>query len=144
MKNKQHLLKSLASPSFMGFLAFSGLLQADLMAGGTQQVPSKTLEESSSVQTHPNAKIITTPDGSTVQIESDGTKIIKTPDNTSIEVKPDGTKLIKNADGSLIEKKVDGTKIIKKPDGTVIQVKPDGAKTIKNADGSTVEVKPGS
>lgn len=78
MKNKQYLLKSLFSTSLMVFLTLAGFLQSNLMAEDTQQVPSKMMEENSSVQ-----------------IQPDGTKLIQGANGSSIQIKPDGTKIIK-------------------------------------------------
>jgi hypothetical protein len=44
-------------------------------------------------------------------------------DGTSVQVQPDGSKLIVKPDGTKVEVKADGSKTITKPDGTKIEVK---------------------
>ncbi len=92
MKNKHYLL----SASLIGFLTLGGL-EANLMAADTQKGSSTMMEE-----------------GTSVQIEADGTKTIKKSDGTLIQIKPDGSKLIKEADGTSVQIKPDGTKDHKK------------------------------
>lgn len=104
MKNKQYLWKFLALTSLMAILGIQGNLKAD-----APQAPSATVQ--------------TRPDGTTIQIESDGTKIIKKPDGTTVQIKSDGSKLIQRPDGTSIQIESNGTKIIKKPDGTSIEIK---------------------
>jgi len=104
MKNKQQLLKSLLS-TFLMFLTFSGL-QTNLIAGDTS---TKTFQDE---------------EGSSVQIDADGSKTIRKADGTTVQVKADGSKFIRNADGTTVQIDANGTKTIKKADGSSIQVKP--------------------
>ncbi len=48
---------------------------------------------------------------------------IKEKDGTTIQVNPDGSKKIQKPDGTLIEVHADGTKSIRTPNGTTIEVK---------------------
>jgi hypothetical protein len=114
MNNKKHLSKYLLSIPLMSFLTLGGFLQGNLMADDKMDADSSSA----------NSKFFQDEEGSSVQVEADGTKIIKRNDGTIVQVKPDGTKFIRSADGSTIQVGPDGTKIITKPDGSTIQIKP--------------------
>lgn len=132
--------KQLFSLSLAGFLAINGFFQTNLIAGHS----SSSKETDSSVQTYSTKDSKTNSDGTTIQINQDGTKVIKTKNNTTIEIKPDGTKIIKKPGGVMIQKNPDGSKLITKPDGSSVQINSDGSKLIRKADGTIKEVKPDS
>lgn len=82
------------------------------------------------------------PSAQIVQGQPNDSKLISTPDGTSIEIKQDGTKVIKEPDGTIVEVRADGSKKITKSNGTTIDERSDGSKLVTNPDGSTIEVKP--
>jgi ABC-type Fe3+-hydroxamate transport system substrate-binding protein len=74
--------------------------------------------------------------------EKEKAKVIKDTDGSTVEINADGSKLIKKAEGTTVNVKADGGKVIHAPDGTTIEIQADGKKIIKNADGSEIEVHP--
>lgn len=135
--HSRYQLKNIFPRALVALCLLAGLIQATLFAGYGQngyQVADNTMQSQ-------NNRMITRPDGSSIEIEADGTKTIKTKDSL-IQVKPDGTEIIKNADGTTIQRNPDGSKSIVKPDGTSIQIQADGTKVIKKANGKQIEVKP--
>ena len=70
-------------------------------------------------------------------------KTIKAPDGTTIEMKSDGSKVIHSSDGTVIQKNADGSSVVTETDGVVVEVKADGSKTIKKPDGTVINIAPG-
>lgn len=55
---------------------------------------------------------------------------IQDENGTTVQIEKDGSKTIKKADGTIVQVKPDGSKLIKTPEGTTIQIDANGKKQI--------------
>jgi hypothetical protein len=107
---------------------------------GEPEEPEETAEPQGSVPPPQRPQPYSGPDvpeGSTIEINADGSKTIRCPDGYIATKYPDGTEVHKMPDGTTATKYSDGTVHGEHPDGSVTTEYPDGTTKYWGPDGTT-------
>jgi DUF4097 and DUF4098 domain-containing protein YvlB len=83
---------------------------------------------------------ITSPDGSSVIVNKDGTRIVSGPGGNNVYSAKDGTRLITSPDGTIVYTGKDGTHYTSNPDGTKIYAGSNGVRITATPDGRIVAI----